>query len=73
VSDLVDISGRPALVTGVLTHELTADRAEEAFRTAQDSEASGKVLVSLWHDDDLGRDGGPTDAATPTAPTGGTA
>jgi hypothetical protein len=72
VSDLVDISVRPALVTGVLTHELTADRAEEAFRAAQDSEASGKVLVSLWHDDDLGRDGGPTDAAA-TAPTGGTA
>ncbi|GEK20527.1 L-idonate 5-dehydrogenase [Cellulomonas xylanilytica] len=37
----------------VITHELPADQAEQAFRTAQDSEASGKVLVRLWHDGEL--------------------
>ncbi|MBD8062115.1 zinc-binding dehydrogenase [Oceanitalea stevensii] len=32
----------------VVTHELPADQALEAFAVARDSEASGKVLVSLW-------------------------
>jgi L-idonate 5-dehydrogenase len=36
----------------VVTHELSADQAEGAFRAAQDSEASGKVLLRLWHEDD---------------------
>lgn len=39
----------PAIGT-VITHELPADRAVEAFTVARDSEASGKVLVSLWQD-----------------------
>jgi L-idonate 5-dehydrogenase len=37
----------------VVTHVLPADRAEEAFALAKDSSASGKVLVSLWPDDDV--------------------
>src|SRR5690625_2275307 len=32
----------------VVTHELPADQALEAFAVARDSQASGKVLVSLW-------------------------
>ena len=32
----------------VITHELPADRALEAFAAAKDSQASGKVVVSLW-------------------------
>ncbi|MCM3660454.1 zinc-binding dehydrogenase [Georgenia satyanarayanai] len=32
----------------VVTHELPADQALEAFAVARDSEASGKVLVTLW-------------------------
>ncbi|MFH5821063.1 L-idonate 5-dehydrogenase [Georgenia sp. AZ-5] len=32
----------------VITHELPADRAVEAFAAAKDSASSGKVLVSLW-------------------------
>lgn len=32
----------------VITHEIPAEQAEEAFVTAKDSEVSGKVLISLW-------------------------
>jgi len=32
----------------VITHELPAERAVEAFALARDSQASGKVLVALW-------------------------
>lgn len=32
----------------VITHEFPANRAAEAFAVAKDSDASGKVLVSLW-------------------------
>lgn len=32
----------------VVTHEVPASRAEEAFATARDSERSGKVLVAMW-------------------------
>jgi len=38
-------------IEDVVTHVLPAERAAEAFAAAQDSAASGKVLVSLWHDD----------------------
>ncbi|WP_319044203.1 zinc-binding dehydrogenase [Kribbella solani] len=33
----------------VITHEYPAERSVEAFRTAADSDASGKVLLALWH------------------------
>jgi L-idonate 5-dehydrogenase len=32
----------------VITHEFAADKAIDAFATAKDSNASGKVLISLW-------------------------
>lgn len=34
----------------VVTHELPADQAVEAFAVARDSEVSGKVLVTLWQE-----------------------
>jgi L-idonate 5-dehydrogenase len=37
-------------IEDVITHELPADRALEAFAAAKDSQASGKVVVSLWQD-----------------------
>ncbi|MCL3863148.1 zinc-binding dehydrogenase [Actinotalea sp. K2] len=37
-------------IEAVVTHELPASSAVEAFRTATDSAGSGKVLVNLWHD-----------------------
>lgn len=38
-------------IEDVITHELPADRALEAFAMAKDSEKSGKVIVSLWQDE----------------------
>ena len=37
-------------IEDVVTHEIPAERAEEAFVTAKNSEISGKVLVSLWQE-----------------------
>ena len=37
-------------VEAVLTHDIPAATAAEAFAIARDSEASGKVLVALWAD-----------------------
>jgi L-idonate 5-dehydrogenase len=34
----------------VVTHRLPAAEAVRAFEVAKDSSASGKVLVSAWHD-----------------------
>lgn len=39
-------------IENVITHEIPATRAVEAFGIAADSQASGKVLVSLWQDTD---------------------
>lgn len=36
-------------IEDVITHEVPADRALEAFAVARDSETSGKVVISLWH------------------------
>lgn len=36
----------------VITHTLPAEQALEAFAAAKDSEASGKVVISLWQEDD---------------------
>jgi L-idonate 5-dehydrogenase len=35
-------------IEDVITHELPAGQAREAFAVAKDSETSGKVLISLW-------------------------
>jgi L-idonate 5-dehydrogenase len=56
----------------VITHELPADQAEQAFRTAQDSEASGKVLVRLWHDGELVGDHRGDQVSAPVAERGRT-
>lgn len=36
-------------IEDVITHELAAGEALDAFAVAKDSEASGKVLISLWY------------------------
>ncbi|BBE24391.1 L-idonate 5-dehydrogenase [Arthrobacter sp. MN05-02] len=36
-------------IEDVITHEVPAGRALEAFAVARDSETSGKVVISLWH------------------------
>ena len=41
-------------VDAALTHEMPAETAGEAFAVAKDSDASGKVLVSLWADGERG-------------------
>ena len=48
IDDAIALLARHPEIEGVITHEIPADRAEEAFAVARDSEASGKVLVSLW-------------------------
>lgn len=42
------LAAKPEL-SRVITHEFPADEAVELFATAKDSEASGKVIASLWH------------------------
>lgn len=37
-------------IEDVITHEISAEHAEDAFVTARNSEISGKVLISLWRD-----------------------
>jgi L-idonate 5-dehydrogenase len=44
------LDANPA-IEDVITHELPASQAREAFAVATDSETSGKVVVSLWHGD----------------------
>jgi L-idonate 5-dehydrogenase len=38
-------------IEDVITHELPASQAQEAFAVAKDSETSGKVVISLWQGD----------------------
>jgi L-idonate 5-dehydrogenase len=47
----IELLGENPAIEDVITHELPADRALEAFAIAKDSEVSGKVVVSLWHTD----------------------
>ncbi|WP_127125755.1 L-idonate 5-dehydrogenase [Georgenia sp. SYP-B2076] len=37
-------------IEAVITHELAADRAVDAFAVAKDSAVSGKVIISLWQE-----------------------
>jgi len=46
------LAERPG-IESVITHVLPAEQAVEAFATAKDSEASGKVIVALWPDGDI--------------------
>ncbi|MFT3861174.1 L-idonate 5-dehydrogenase [Micropruina sp.] len=40
-------------IAKVITHVIDADRIVEAFETARNSQESGKVVVSLWLDDEV--------------------
>lgn len=48
IDDAITLLAQHPEIEGVITHEVPAERAEEAFAVARDSETSGKVLVSLW-------------------------
>ncbi|MEL4358276.1 MULTISPECIES: L-idonate 5-dehydrogenase [unclassified Luteococcus] len=50
IDDAIQLLVEHPEIAGVVTHVLPAERAEEAFAIARDSEQSGKVLVSLWLD-----------------------
>ncbi|MDO4888733.1 MAG: L-idonate 5-dehydrogenase [Actinomycetaceae bacterium] len=43
------LAARPEIADAVITHTIGADDAVEAFTTARDSQASGKVVVDLWN------------------------
>lgn len=43
------LAANPA-IRSIITHVVPADRAQEAFDLARDSQRSGKVVVSLWLD-----------------------
>lgn len=44
----IELLGENPAIEDVITHELPADRAVEAFTIAKDSAVSGKVVISLW-------------------------
>jgi L-idonate 5-dehydrogenase len=50
IDDAIRLLADQPHVEAALTHDIPADAAAEAFAVARDSEASGKVLVSLWDD-----------------------
>jgi L-idonate 5-dehydrogenase len=45
----IELLNENPAIEGVITHELPASDALEAFAVAKDSETSGKVVISLWH------------------------
>ncbi|HEY8721254.1 zinc-binding dehydrogenase [Pengzhenrongella sp.] len=49
IDDAVRILDATPSIEHVITHEVPAASAAEAFASAKDSEGSGKVLVNLWH------------------------
>ncbi|WIX34647.1 L-idonate 5-dehydrogenase [Salinicola sp. JS01] len=48
VDEAIELLDRDARFDQVITHELAADDAVEAFTIAKDAQTSGKVLVRLW-------------------------
>lgn len=48
IDEAVQLLASSADVEAVISHVVHADRAEEAFAVAKDSDASGKVLVEVW-------------------------
>jgi L-idonate 5-dehydrogenase len=51
INHAVDLLDANPAIEDVITHELPARQAQEAFAVAKDSETSGKVVISLWHGD----------------------
>ena len=52
IDQAVEMLAADPRIAKVVTHVLPATDAEAAFAVAKDSQASGKVLVSLWLDDE---------------------
>ncbi|WP_342594311.1 L-idonate 5-dehydrogenase [Salinicola lusitanus] len=51
VDDAIALLASDARFDQVITHEMQADDAVEAFTIAKDAQASGKVLIRLWPQD----------------------
>jgi len=51
IDDAITLLANDSNIQKVITHVVEASKVTEAFDAAKDSEASGKVLVSLWLDD----------------------
>lgn len=52
MGEALELLARHPGLEDVITHEVPAERAVDAFAAARDAQASGKVVVSLWHDDE---------------------
>ncbi|SPJ33004.1 L-idonate 5-dehydrogenase [Kushneria phyllosphaerae] len=48
VDEAIELLARDDRFDQVITHEMPADQAVDAFATAKDAQVSGKVLVRLW-------------------------
>jgi L-idonate 5-dehydrogenase len=54
IDGALDLLAATPSIGSVITHVIPAAEAVTAFSVAKDSQASGKVLVSLWHDEPYG-------------------
>ena len=52
VEQAIELLARYPQLAGVITHVIDAEDVVEAFQTARNSQESGKVVVSLWLDED---------------------
>ena len=52
INDAITLLANQPNIQKVITHVVKASKVAEAFDIAQNSEISGKVLVSLWPDDE---------------------
>lgn len=52
IEQAVELLAAHPEIADVVTHVIDADEAESAFTVASNSEESGKVLVSVWFDED---------------------
>jgi L-idonate 5-dehydrogenase len=52
IRDAITLLAADPNIEKVITHIVSADQITDAFDAARDSQSSGKVLVSLWQDDE---------------------
>ena len=52
IGEAIELLAAHPQLAGVITHVIDADEIVEAFQTARNSQESGKVVVSLWLDED---------------------
>jgi L-idonate 5-dehydrogenase len=52
IDEAIELLAGESAISEVITHVFPASDVEQAFAAARDSESSGKVVVSLWLDED---------------------